>query len=196
MSKHRIRQIGLDTEPDHGRRKLLSGSAMLLLGAAGLAGCASGGSSHVGRRARSEVSATPIAFDKHEAFAKLNRIRRRHLLKELLPDPRLEKAASDYASLMGERGLYGHEIGPGTDFRTRIFRVGFTQSAGENIGVGYGSIDEALEGWLESPKHRKIMLTPSYTLAGIGYGFNTSGHIPRYNHFWVLKVGKEYRHYS
>jgi uncharacterized protein YkwD len=189
MSKHIIRRTGLDFDPDLSRRRVVS-SAFLLLGAAGVAGCASGASTHAGRRARSEVPGKPIAFDKHEAFAKLNRIRRKHWLREFQPDPRLEKAAGDYANLMGERGLYGHEIGPGTDFRSRIFRVGFTDSAGENIGVGYGSIDEALQGWLDSPDHRKIMLRPNYTLAGIGYAFNTSGRNPRYTHFWVLNVGQ------
>lgn len=186
MVKHRIQRIGLDPS----RRRIISAGAMLLLGTASVTGCARGSSSHAGRRSRDQVSATPIFFDKRDVFAKLNRIRRKHLLPEFLPDPRLEKAASDYAALMGKRGLYGHEIGPGTDFKSRILKAGFDGSAGENIGVGYGSIDEALQGWLDSSDHRKIMLKRRYTLAGLGYGFNTSGRNPSYTHFWVLIVGQ------
>ena len=124
-------------------------------------------------------------------FGKLNAIRRKHRLATFTNDRRLQKAAQDYANLMGARGLYGHEIGPGTDFKTRIFAVGYNHSAGENIGVGYNSIDKALIGWLDSPGHRKNMLKPQYTLAGLAYGFNTSGKNPRYTHYWVLIMGKD-----
>jgi len=35
---------------------------------------------------------------------------RKHWLPEFVMDERLQKAAQDYANLMGERGLYGHRI--------------------------------------------------------------------------------------
>ena len=159
-------------------------------GVLSLSGCARGSSSHAGRRSASEVSAQPLNFDVREGFAKLNKIRRKHWLSGFEMDPRLQKAAQDYANLMGSRGLYGHEIGPGTDFKTRIFAVGFDNSAGENIGVGYGSVEEALRGWLDSPGHRKNMLKSRYNLAGLAYGFNTSGRNPRYTHYWVLIMGQ------
>jgi len=187
MSNHRIQKIGLDLSR---RDIMVSSTAFMIAGAAGLSGCAKGSSSHAGRRARSEVSGTPLDFDVSSGFEKLNKIRRKHWLGRFEQDPRLQKAAQDYANLMGERGLYGHEIGPGTDFKTRIFSVGFDNSAGENIGVGYGSVDEALQGWMESPGHRKNMLKSSFDLAGLAYGFNTSGRNPRYTHYWVLIMGK------
>ncbi len=187
MNKHFIKRIGL--EPSR-RDVVAGGSALLVSSFLLLAGCANGSSSHAGRRARSEVSATPLQFDVTEGFAKLNKIRRKHWLSEFRQDVRLQKAAQDYADLMGSRGLYGHEIGPGTDFKTRIFAVNFKESSGENIGVGYGSVDEALLGWLDSPGHRKNMLKSRYSLAGLAYGFNTSGINPRYTHYWVLIMGK------
>lgn len=187
MNKHFIKRIGL--EPSR-RDVVAGGSALLVSSSLLLAGCANGSSSHAGRRARSEVSTTPLQFDVTEGFAKLNKIRRKHWLSEFRQDARLQKAAQDYADLMGSRGLYGHEIGPGTDFKTRIFAVNFKESSGENIGVGYGSVDEALQGWLDSLGHRKNMLKSKYTLAGLAYGFNTSGINPRYTHYWVLIMGK------
>ena len=188
MNRHFIRRIGL--EPSR-RDVVTAGSALLVSSGLLLSGCANGSSSHAGRRAASEVSATPLQFDVSDGFAKLNRIRRKHWLPEFQRDERLQRAAQDYADLMGSRGLYGHEIGPGTDFKTRIFAVGFKDSSGENIGVGYGSVDEALQGWLDSAGHRRNMLKPGYTLAGLAYGFNTSGINPRYTHYWVLIMGRD-----
>lgn len=188
MAKNIIRRIGL--EPTR-RQVVTSGTAVLATGLiSGLSGCARGSSSHAGRRSRSEVSATALQFDVRDGFVRLNKIRRKHYLPEFHLDERLQKASQDYANLMGSRGLYGHEIGPGTDFKSRIFAVGYDNSAGENIGVGYGSVDEALQGWLDSPGHRKNMLKRKYTVAGLAYGFNTSGINPRFTHYWVLIMGK------
>jgi uncharacterized protein YkwD len=190
MSKHMIRRIGLDPTR---RQVIAAGSAMLLSGSALLTGCAKAVSTHAGRRLRSEIDATALQFDVRDGFERLNKVRRKHWLAEFRQDPRLQKAAQDYANLMGSRGLYGHEIGPGTDFKTRIFAVGFNNSAGENLGVGYGSIDEAIQGWIDSPPHRKNMLKPGYTIAGLAYAFNTSGSNEQYTHFWVLIMGADDR---
>ncbi|WP_075996864.1 CAP domain-containing protein [Salaquimonas pukyongi] len=186
MGNRLVRRTGLDVRR---RQVIAAGPLMLLSGGALLSGCAKGSSSHAGRRLRTDVHAQPLQFDVKDGFARLNKIRRRRLLPEFQMDGRLQKAAQDYADLMGSRGLYGHEIGPGTDFRTRIFAAGFDNSAGENLGVGYGSIDEAIEGWMDSPDHRKNMLKARYRLAGLGYAFNTSGRNERYTHLWVLIMG-------
>ncbi|MCB1415527.1 MAG: CAP domain-containing protein [Phyllobacteriaceae bacterium] len=183
-----MRRIGLNPRR---REVIAAGPLMLLSGAALLSGCARGSSSHAGRRLRSEIDEQALQFDIEDGFDRLNKIRRRRLLPEFQMDARLQKAAQDYADLMGRRGLYGHEIGPGTDFRTRIFAVGFDNSAGENLGVGYGSIDEAIQGWMDSPAHRKNMLKPRYRLAGLAYAYNTSGRNERYTHLWVLIMGAE-----
>ena len=50
---------------------------------------------------------------------------------------------------------------------------------------------DAIEGWLNSPKHREILLRPRYNLAGIAYAFNVSGNNPRFTHFWVLELGQD-----
>ena len=146
-------------------RRLLLGQGGLacLSGLVFLQGCVSG-SSHLVEPKRKAPKTVPLHYDAADGFGKLNAIRRKHRLAIFKNDKRLQKAAQDYANLMGTRGLYGHEIGPGTDFKTRIFAVGYNNSAGENIGVGYSSIDKALIGWLDSPGHRKNMLKRQYLL--------------------------------
>ncbi|MEM9278914.1 MAG: CAP domain-containing protein, partial [Pseudomonadota bacterium] len=119
-----------------------------------------------------------VHFDAQTSFDRLNSVRQKHLLKSFRPDPRLMEAAQRHASLMGRTGKFGHEFGPDTKFKRRIFAVGFDNSAGENLGVGYRSIDAAIEGWLNSPGHRKILLKRNYSLGGIAYARNTSGKNP------------------
>ncbi|MEM7067332.1 MAG: CAP domain-containing protein [Pseudomonadota bacterium] len=137
------------------------------------------------------IDSTVVQFDTATAFDKLNQVRRKHFLSTFRPDPRLMEAARRHADLMGATGRFGHEFGPDTKFKRRIFAVGFDNSAGENIGVGYRNIDAAIEGWLNSPGHRKILLKRHFSVGGIAYAKNTSGKNPRLNHFWVLIVGKE-----
>jgi len=132
-----------------------------------------------------------VDFDAKTSLAKINETRRRYFLGALRQDPRLMEAAQRHAELMGKTGKFGHEFGPSTKFKRRIFAVGFDNSAGENLGVGYTSIDAAISGWLNSPGHRRILLKRNYTVGGIAYATNTSGRNPRLNHFWVLIVGEE-----
>lgn len=147
------------------------------------------GSTHVGRQNGDLVK--PLEFYPPTGLAKVNKSRQAHGLNGLVADSRLQRAAQAHADLMAATGNYGHEFGPGTRFPVRIAAVGFEGSAGENIGVGYGSVEAAIQGWLDSPKHRKIMLRGAFDRAGIAYAFNRSGKNPRYTHFWVLIVGRE-----
>jgi len=131
-----------------------------------------------------------VDFDVNTSLAKINQTRRKYLLGALRQDTRLMEAAQRHAELMGRTGKFGHEFGPSTKFKRRIFAVGFDNSAGENLGVGYTSIDAAINGWLNSPGHRRILLKRNYNLGGIAYATNTSGKSPRLNHFWVLIMGE------
>ncbi len=162
-------------------------------GSLALSGCAKwfggeGGSTHAGRR---PANVQPLQFEPSEGLAAINATRKKFLLGELAADPRLQQAAQNHADYMAKTGKFGHEFGPDTQFPVRMQAVGFQGSAGENLGVGYGSIAEAIDGWLKSPKHREILLRQRYDRAGIAYAFNRSGRNPRLTHFWVLEVGEE-----
>ncbi len=172
------------------RAMMLSAGSLLLLPLLG--GCAGlnrseGGSSHAGRRTE---SVQPLQFDPQEGLAAINKTRRKMLLQEFQPDPRLQQASQNHADYLARTGKFGHEFGGETQFPRRIAAVGFEGSAGENLGVGYGSIEEAIEGWLDSPKHRVIFTRRNYDRGGIAYAFNTSGKNPRYTHYWVMIVGE------
>lgn len=175
-------------------RRALVSSALTAGGSWLLSGCTSflgqAGSSHAGRRQAGNVE-KPLVFSAVEGLAKINATRASYGLAAFTADPKLQNAAQTHANLMAKTGNYGHEFGPGTRFPARMAAVDFNGSAGENIGVGYGSIDEAIRGWLESPRHRKILLRRDFDRAGFAYSFNHSGRNQRYTHFWVLDVGKQ-----
>lgn len=196
------------------RRKLIAGGSMFLLaGCSGIDRTTStgsilevmnprslGASQRKKSPSRSNVGDTnlvtpkqagAIEFNFSEGFAKLNALRNREGLLAFKNDSRLQKAAQDYANLMAVKGKYGHEIGPNTQFKKRISAVGFDNSSGENLGVGYASIDDAIKGWLDSADHKRNMLKPHYTLAGLAYAYNNSGINPQYTHLWVLIMGKD-----
>jgi uncharacterized protein YkwD len=164
-----------------------AGSAGLLH----LAGCSTreGASSYAGRNPA--VTTAPLQFDPQAGLGAINETRARHFLPPFNFDPRLQLAAQNHADYLARTGKFGHEFGGETLFPRRIAAVGFNGSAGENLGVGYGSIEAAIEGWLDSPKHREIFMRRRYDLGGIAYAFNTSGKNPRYTHYWVMIVGEE-----
>lgn len=131
-----------------------------------------------------------VALSVSEAMRKISDVRSRHGLGSISVDRRLMKAAKNHANYLARTGKFGHEFGPSTMFKKRIFDVEFKQSAGENLGVGYRSIDAAITGWMNSPKHRKIMLKRKFSVGGIALTRNISGKNPRYTYYWVLIMGK------
>lgn len=187
------------------RNFLASGSVFVLAGCAGIDKSTSTGSilDSISRKdltKKSNVKTKPqtgtteskaLNFNFDDGFAKLNTVRSSKGLAIFKNDSRLQKAAQDYANLMAIKGKYGHEIGPGTQFKKRINAAGYDNSSGENLGVGYTNIDAAIAGWIESDGHRHNMLKPHYTLAGLAYAYNNSGINPQYTHLWVLIMGKD-----
>ncbi|MCB1458336.1 MAG: CAP domain-containing protein [Nitratireductor sp.] len=180
-------------EPVGDRRHFLSGLSMAVCGAV-LSGCAGIGrqasSTHAGRKPAAP-GVKPLDFDPAAGLAEINETRAKFALPGFQPDLRLQRAAQTHADYMAKTGKFGHEFGPSTKFPVRMAAAGFEGSAGENLGVGYGSMADAIEGWLNSPKHREILLRPRYNLAGIAYAFNVSGNNPRFTHFWVLELGQD-----
>jgi len=135
------------------------------------------------------ASAQKVRLNVGEAMRKISKVRKRHGLGGISTDARLMRAARNHAKYLGRTGKFGHEFGPSTRFQKRMSDVGFKNSAGENLGVGYRNIDAAITGWMNSPKHRKIMLKRKFSIGGIALERNKSGKNPRYTYYWVLIMG-------
>jgi len=75
--------------------------------------------------------------------------------------------ARNYSKSMAENGFFNHG-----DVWQRVNASGAYTAVGEIIYAGpgpYNSAAEALSHWLDSADHKKKMLNPIYTLAGVGY---------------------------
>ncbi|MBL4891732.1 MAG: CAP domain-containing protein [Rhizobiaceae bacterium] len=171
-------------------RKFFLGVGVLAL----LHGCTTVNLMSGSNTVKADASVMAVQLNVSEAMRKISKVRESHGLGAISTDPRLMKAANNHAKYLGRTGKFGHEFGPSTRFKKRIFDVGFKQSAGENIGVGYRNIDAAITGWMNSPKHRDIMLKRKFSVGGIALKRNTSGKNPRYTYYWVLIMGSGSRH--
>jgi uncharacterized protein YkwD len=120
------------------------------------------------------VSATPELA--RALAAEVNRTRRARGLRPLRLSVQLTKAATAHAQALAQSGQFTHAWPTtgrlfGSWIRTYYSPRGYRSwSAGENLlwsspGFAPGN---AVQQWLDSPIHRRVMLTPSWRELGIG----------------------------
>lgn len=111
-------------------------------------------------------SVRPIAVDEGSALAAVNAFRTRNGLEPLGLDRRLSQAAATQSAAMAARDQMGHNVDgrlPG-----RVQAVGYDWEAlAENLGRGYPSYAAAMQGWIDSPDHRRNLLNPRVTHLGV-----------------------------
>lgn len=106
----------------------------------------------------------------------VNAERARHGLRRLKFNRRLRKAAVRHSRDMVRRSYFSHDSPSGADMVTRARRAKYiprrsSWSLAENIAWGGGSLSTAratVEGWMNSPPHRRNILSPSMRDAGPG----------------------------
>jgi uncharacterized protein YkwD len=108
------------------------------------------------------LSQTEQAF-----FVEINKTRGEHGLDRVTLDDRLIDAARFHSNDMVERGYFEHGV-----FSRRLERFGVEPGhVGEDLGwdrhIGV-AVRELVEMWLDSPRHRAILLSSKYREVGIG----------------------------
>ena len=122
----------------------------------------------------------------------LARVNRERVTKGLAPlrrHPRLDDAAQAHADDMFRRRYYSHDTPDGKTAIDRIQALGYrARYAGENIARGQYSVDEVMDGWMESKTHRDHLLSPVFDDVGFGlaFGKNPGG----YEIIWVQNFGR------
>lgn len=84
-------------------------------------------------------------------------------------DPQLSAIASRYDCTMISEDFFGH-VHPRTnhDVTQRLDEAGFAYNVvGENLAAGFWNAYEITDAWMASETHRRIMLDPAFTHAGI-----------------------------
>jgi uncharacterized protein YkwD len=105
----------------------------------------------------------------------VNAVRAAHGLRPLAVSRGLRAAAYGHTSALATSGLFQHESPDGTSFDRRIRKAyptrGFhSWSAGENLVFGTApfSAEDAVQAWLESPPHRRNLLSRAWREIGVG----------------------------
>ena len=114
----------------------------------------------------------------HAMLDRLNAERRKVRLHPLRLHPELSRAARRHAEDMLARSFYGHETPDGRTPLERVQATGYAPSTvAENIARGQFSVEEVMEGWMDSKVHRVNILGRSFTEAGLGFaaGINETG---------------------
>ena len=130
-----------------------------------------------------------LAEMRRKMLDRVNAERRSRSLPALAPSPTLDRVAQAYADDMLKRSHYGHVDPEGLTVRERAYAGGYDlRFIAENLAAGQPTVDEAMDGWMKSEKHRKNILSKIYTEAGFGLaiGRNKRG----YQIIWVQVFGR------
>lgn len=138
------------------------------------------------------VSGTEQAIDSEEQalLNGINAYRAQYGLRPLTFDPTLNRAAAWMSRDMADYGYVSHTDRFGRTIATRLPDCGHTLrgTVGENLAAGQTSAAGALDGWKNSPAHNAILLSASFTTAGIGRYYDAAS---PYRFYWTLNVGRD-----
>lgn len=160
--------------------------AVLVLGAgASLSACASiggfGTNVPAGATAPQQLTQASILAAVNEA----RRINGNHA--PMRYNTALEAAARSQANLMAEKDTLAHDLG--VTLRERVTAAGYAGAVGENIAGGQSTLQQAIEGWLNSPGHRATLLSDKFTEFGLAVAHVPAGRNSRYGIYWCFIAG-------
>ena len=153
-----------------------------------LAGCAGGepiATGPVNPRFAREVADTRL--DPEAAVAALTAYRASRRLGAVRLDPALTAMAQRQADAMVAANTLSHDVAG--SFSSRLASAGIDMSeAGENLGAGYFSLDEAMTGWRNSSEHNANLLMKNATRIGVAIAKDPH---TRYGVYWALELASE-----
>lgn len=125
-----------------------------------------------------------VHLDPSAAAAALNAYRASKGLGPVRLDPALCAMAQRQADAMVAGNKMSHDIAG--SFTSRLAGSGVdTTEAGENLGGGYYSLEEAMTGWRNSPEHNANLLIPNASRLGIAIAKDAGSHFGVY---WAMEL--------
>lgn len=110
-----------------------------------------------------------------EVLGLVNQRRAQAGLGPLSIEPRLERAAKDYAKVLADNDWFSHTGPDGSTLVSRVEAAGFpfTVQVGEVLAWGSNGWPPAdiVQAWMESPSHREQIMGTVYARAGVGCYF-------------------------
>ena len=126
-----------------------------------------------------------------EVLRLTNEFRAQNGVGALTANDELDKTAQKYSQTMATDDFFSHTGKDNSTPWERAEEEGYkAQTMGENIAAGQRSPEQVVQGWINSPGHRKNLLNPSFTELGVGYYFleNDTGSV-NYNTYWTQLFG-------
>jgi uncharacterized protein YkwD len=128
-----------------------------------------------------------VRLDPVAAESAVNAYRASRGLKPLRLDPALTAMAQRQADAMVAGDALSHTVGG--VFTTRLAAAGVAATeAGENLGAGYFSLDEAMAGWRGSAEHDANLRMAGATRMGVAIAKSPHTH---YGVYWALELAAD-----
>lgn len=109
-----------------------------------------------------------VPVDPAKAQRLINEYRAQNGVAPLALDGELTRLARDYAGKLAEAGRMSHELEPWGGLEKRLRAGGYAyETAGENLGQGYRTIEQQIQGWKNSPPHDRGLKDADMTRMGI-----------------------------
>jgi len=122
----------------------------------------------------SEPNGTEIERKIHQ---RVNEKREEHDLQPLNYSSEVSEVASYHSEDMADRGYFSHDSPNGESMTDRYAKFDVSCAGGENLFKLEGDFtrsnvpEQAVESWMDSPEHRKNMLSERFQVEGIGVEF-------------------------
>jgi uncharacterized protein YkwD len=127
-------------------------------------------------------------------LSRVNAERRAAGLAPLAANTLLDRAAQRHAEDMLRRSYFSHKGLDGSTILERVQATGYpARTVGENIAEGQFSVDQVMEGWMDSPGHRRNILERNFRELGVGVARGVSEPGRRHRIIWVQNFGRKRR---
>ncbi len=123
----------------------------------------------------------------HRVIELTNHERAKRGLRSLTWNEQLFKAAQGHCVGMARGDYFDHR-----QFVDRVKEEGYpSPRIAENIAAGSSTPEQVVRNWMNSPGHRRNILTSDFTEIGVGHHYeaNDGGRI-QYKHYWTQIFGK------
>ncbi len=105
--------------------------------------------------------------------------------------PQVAHAALMESEYMQQNNTFGHAWADGTRGGDRLNRAGYDrQLADENIAAGFGSLDSAIQAWIDSPPHCRALMRGDVSVVGIAVVPGNADN--KYNAYWTMVLARPY----
>jgi len=113
---------------------------------------------------------TEVKTIEYQVVQLVNKERSKYGLKPLTANWQLARVARMKSQDMRDRRYFSHTSPTyGSPFNMmKAFNISYS-AAGENIAAGQPTAQQVMNGWMNSPGHRKNILSPQFTEIGVGY---------------------------